>query len=115
MNEHKGRIDIKGISKENMELLTRIKKEYGFTSMNQLFIFFIDSICEKEKLDILDTQYSSQQQHINKNIEILSYNFEKLVHAFELDQIEKLKLYEETLSIKLYLENLNNILFEDEL
>ncbi|MGM0183511.1 hypothetical protein IGK74_002477 [Enterococcus sp. AZ150] len=39
MNEHKGRIDIKGISKENMELLKRIKKEYGFAFMNQLFIF----------------------------------------------------------------------------
>ncbi|MGM0260550.1 hypothetical protein [Enterococcus sp. AZ102] len=115
MNGHKGRIDIKGISKENMELLKRIKKEYGFASMNQLFIFFIDSICEKEKLDILDTQYSSQQKRINTNIEILSNNLEKLVDILRADQIETLKLYKETLNIKLYLEHLNNILFEDEL
>ncbi|MGM0183497.1 hypothetical protein IGK74_002463 [Enterococcus sp. AZ150] len=115
MNEHKGRIDIKGISKENMELLKRIKKEYGFTSMNQLFISFIDSICEKEKLDILDSKYSGQQKIINTNIEILSNNLEKLVDILRADQIEKLKLCEETLSIKRNLENLNTILLEAEL
>ncbi|MGM0183366.1 hypothetical protein IGK74_002331 [Enterococcus sp. AZ150] len=113
--ELKGRLNIRGLSSENLEILNLLKTEYGFQSINQMFIFFVDTICDKKKLDILDSKYSNQQKKINANIEILSNNLEKLVDILRADQIENLKLYKETLHIKKGLENLNTILLEEEI